>query len=224
MIIQKSAERQKGLTFIELLIVAAIIALLAAIALPNYLEAHTRSKVAAASNNIRVLSNALEVYALDNNHYPMARRVFPTDRLGILADIQLDALRSPVEYVSASSFHDPFSKAREISYFRERNGEPAPRSLNPGKALLYYNYRYLAESWGMPCLERHGAAVVSLGPDQQDSLGAYRPFDPYCFSGMYRSKEAGYHPVNTEYDPTNGTLSQGDIAGFAGTGRMHSYQ
>jgi type II secretion system protein G len=59
----------KGFTLIELLIVVAIIAILAAIAVPNFLEAQTRSKVARVQNDMRNLATALESYRIDNNRY-----------------------------------------------------------------------------------------------------------------------------------------------------------
>jgi len=57
-------------TLIELLIVVAIIAILAAIAVPNFLEAQTRSKVSRAKADMRTLATGLESYAVDNNKYP----------------------------------------------------------------------------------------------------------------------------------------------------------
>jgi prepilin-type N-terminal cleavage/methylation domain-containing protein len=57
-------------TLIELLIVVAIIAILAAIALPNFLEAQTRSKVARVKSDLRTIATALESYATDYNEYP----------------------------------------------------------------------------------------------------------------------------------------------------------
>jgi prepilin-type N-terminal cleavage/methylation domain-containing protein len=56
-----------GFTLIELLIVVAIIAILAAIAVPNFLEAQTRSKVSRVKTDMRSLATAIEAYAVDNN-------------------------------------------------------------------------------------------------------------------------------------------------------------
>jgi prepilin-type N-terminal cleavage/methylation domain-containing protein len=64
------SRRKGGFTLIELLIVVAIIALLAAIAIPNYLEAQLRAKIARSKANQRTASLVLEMYAVDNGDYP----------------------------------------------------------------------------------------------------------------------------------------------------------
>ena len=57
-------------TLIELLIVVAIIGILAAIAVPNFVNAMTRAKVARVQSELKSLSSAIEMYNLDNNNYP----------------------------------------------------------------------------------------------------------------------------------------------------------
>lgn len=61
---------ERAFTLIELLIVVAIIAILAAIAVPNFLEAQARSKVARCKADMRSNATALEAYYVDNNSYP----------------------------------------------------------------------------------------------------------------------------------------------------------
>ena len=59
-----------GFTLIELLIVVAIIAILAAIAIPNFLAAQTRSKVSRAKADMRTAATGMEAYRIDNSNYP----------------------------------------------------------------------------------------------------------------------------------------------------------
>ena len=61
---------QKGFTLIELLIVVAIIGIIAAIAIPNLLNAIDRGKQKRTMADIRSLGTAVESYAVDNNFYP----------------------------------------------------------------------------------------------------------------------------------------------------------
>ena len=62
---------RKGFTLVEIMIVVAIIALLAAIAIPNLLSARMTANTAAAKANIRSLSTACETYSTANNgSYP----------------------------------------------------------------------------------------------------------------------------------------------------------
>jgi len=58
-----------GFTLIELLIVVAIIAILAAIAVPNFLEAQTRAKISRVKADFRTIATANEAYYVDNNAY-----------------------------------------------------------------------------------------------------------------------------------------------------------
>jgi type II secretion system protein G len=90
---------RSGFTLIELLVVVAIISLLAAIAIPNFLMASTRAKVTKAKSDMRVLAEALEMYHADNNMYPQAAAILPRKRL--------EPLTTPIGYLSSLPV-DPF--------------------------------------------------------------------------------------------------------------------
>jgi len=63
---------QKGFTLIELLIVVAIIGIIAAIAIPNLLNAIDRGKQKRTMADLRSVGTAIESYSIDNNVYPIA--------------------------------------------------------------------------------------------------------------------------------------------------------
>src|SRR5712691_939044 len=63
--------KDRRFTLIELLIVVAIIGIIAAIAIPNLLNAIDRSKQKRTMADIRSVGTACEEYSIDNNFYPV---------------------------------------------------------------------------------------------------------------------------------------------------------
>ncbi len=102
---QKSKD---AFTLIELLIVVAIIGILAAIAVPNFINAQIRAKVARSLADLRSIRSAIGMYEVDNNS------VIPDPtQVGVVGG-QSDGLQvwkyltTPVSYISGSAFYDPF--------------------------------------------------------------------------------------------------------------------
>ena len=59
--------RRKGFTLVEIMIVVAIIALLAAIAVPGFLRARKRSQASRIINDLRLIDSAVDQYAIETN-------------------------------------------------------------------------------------------------------------------------------------------------------------
>ncbi len=181
----------KGFTLIELLIVVAIIAILAAIAVPNFLEAQTRSRVARVKADMRTLATGLESYMVDNNMYP------PCPAGGWNYYKGLQWVTTPIAYVT-NVLRDPFNMGfkdgnpgggadpNEVINFEYGAGNLENDPFHTGTR----NHMRIAES--AKCW-----LLVSYGPDINDhtASASHFPFTLYA----------------TPYDPTNGTKSAGDI-------------
>src|SRR5580692_4764575 len=65
--LQKLNKNRGGFTLVEIMIVVAIIALLASIAVPNFLRARKRTQATRCLQDLRVIDNAISQYAIENN-------------------------------------------------------------------------------------------------------------------------------------------------------------
>jgi prepilin-type N-terminal cleavage/methylation domain-containing protein len=65
--LQKLQSRRAGFTLVEIMIVVAIIALLAAIAVPNFLRARKRSQATRVLEDLRLIDAAVDQYAIETN-------------------------------------------------------------------------------------------------------------------------------------------------------------
>ena len=185
--------KRRGFTLIELLIVVAIIAILAAIAVPNFLEAQVRAKVSRAKSDMRSVRVGLEAYAVDSNRYPdpdIAVTIWHTT----LLDIPM--ITTPVAYLT-SIFQEPFPlKEPELVY-----NDAA--LYDHGKYYRYYNTRRWEETY--PPARRGGAEwyMMSNGPDLDNDV--HDQTGEISDAMLINGKNYMY------YDPSNGTKSSGDI-------------
>lgn len=186
-------------TLIELLFVVVVIAVLAAISVPNFLEAQVRSKVSRVRGDMAALSMALRSYYADHGRYPAnspeVRRQLeaPPEQWPsspgskgnpflLQAGYDLSVLTTPVPYQGTSLPIDPFHNVRHAPYVYVNLADLDTTSSPSASAGRLPRY-----------------LLLSYGPDTDSA----RP----SFANPALSR---YIP----YDPTNGTISRGDIVDY----------
>ncbi|MBN1516951.1 prepilin-type N-terminal cleavage/methylation domain-containing protein [Candidatus Sumerlaeota bacterium] len=209
---------RRGFTLIELLIVVLIIAVLAAIAVPNFLEFQTRAKASRAKADMRSLSTALEAYYVENGAFPSANSQGSSK--------WIKALSTPISYISRAELPDPFTEGAAYNY---------------GVTYHYIRYYGCNEYGTINADSNTGEIILSGGSGETGSNGepgSTRIFSYILFChgpDRVRSKASNdktfaaaeniRNPDNfieLIYDPSNGTVSNGEIlrGGGSPTGEM----
>lgn len=179
--------RCHAFTLIELLIVVAIIAVLAAIALPNLLEAQVRARVSRVKSDMRTVATAMEGYAVDNNKYP------PNYDSGIYD------VRPGTEYLTFASLSTPIAyvTSTPTDVFR-------PDAREPSRGLFF---DYVAQD-SVFAQSRYSDSVRAFyrATGTKWTVGSAGPDKTNNEVGFYLDQW-----VTRTYDPTNGTVSSGDV-------------
>lgn len=186
-----------GFTLIELLIVVAIIAILAAIAVPNFLEAQTRSKVSRAKADMRSLATGFESYCVDNNQYPLSLLGAPSSPGLTPSLVRMKLLTSPVAYMTSIP-DDPF--------LHKTVGGASSTWLSDPLRKCYIYSRGDVRVGNPPDLGKRVYTLNSAGPDNNVASDSY-----YTVDEMISFERLNSTVTPARYDPTNGTMSQGDI-------------
>jgi len=189
--------KPSAFTLIELLIVVAIIGILAAIAVPNFLNAQIRAKIARVESDMRSLATAFESYRLDHNDYP---HIFPPNWM----DERYLPLTTPVSYMTAIP-KDPF------------NTRPLDTTSGPkdsSNRLGSYDYWTRLAANGNTKGGNYWGAVTAFPKNRYEwQLRGFGPSTTWIAVLVYppgHPKEGEY----VSYDISNGVKSDGNIVRY----------
>ncbi len=214
--------KSKAFTLIELLIVVAIIAILAAIAVPNFLEAQTRSKVSRTLADMRSMATAAESYYVDYNRYS------PSWAWKI-GEEGMRRWTTPVAYITSV----PSDIFRPESFRYGGQIDPPGGSITSTRtgAVVQDNY-FDPTHFGYMTLAGNTCEVCwladygrfSMRPDAQQAnpaatLGVAEP-GWFPAEDGWQIRSLGPDQVDSfqvPYDPTNGTISNGEITRWGPT-------
>lgn len=156
----------RAFTLIELLIVVAIIGILAAIAVPNFLNARIRAALARCEADMKSLETAIESYRIDHNTY--------------IGSFRLAKLTTPLAYISAIP-EDPFGPILESDYGYDTVLNAYGRPIKK-----FYIYHGPPTFDNTPGMIKHGIkwVLTGLGPDRGwfDSRGSQPSYPRYSAS------------------------------------------
>jgi len=180
--------KNKAFSLIELLVTVGIIGILGAIAIPNFLEAQTRSKVSREKANLHTIATALESYRTDNEVYPYA--ALPELKIANPSKIdRLKQLTTPISYISQipTDIFSPIKPPENVTNYLDKNSYfLSERYKNDRPSIAGVDIKYFTQDnleW----------LIMSFGPSKE------RP-----------NMNDGFND-NDLYDPTNGTISIGLI-------------
>lgn len=235
---------KKGFTLIELLIVVAIIAILAAIAVPNFLEAQVRSKVSRVKSDQRSLATGIEAYFIDNNAYPPAATSSGNSSIGGTTQ-------------NATVLHNPTGVGNINRWIAAQNSPGNTAAIGQLASIWSFAARgttfvsslttpvsYITSMFPDPFMDTKGATfgyfanpagwvLWSPGPDTDQATGTNTGLNltaamtgvgtggssvetlyDLAFAQPSIAWASTANGIALTYDATNGTISRGDVIRF----------
>jgi type II secretion system protein G len=145
--------RQKGFTLIELLIVVAIIGIIAAIAIPNLLNAINRGRQKRTMADIRSIGTALEAYSVDFNYYPKVAAATVTDLVPYLQPTFIKVLPTADGWNQSMVVQLTVQGTSYTIYSKAKGNAGAIAAQGPktdfGDAIVFSNGQFYAWPEGM---------------------------------------------------------------------------
>lgn len=200
--------RSKAFTLIELLIVVAIIGILAAIAVPNFRNALTRSKIAAVQGEFVSLGLAMEMYRADYSVYFWGTHLWP---IALTPQPGSEKMTTPVAYTSFEGMTDrllypAYDEKRMVEYAGEGWVPPFMYGILVGGIYRYrhenHNVDFNTTSYRTPIEEFY--ILHTAGPDRHISIVGLSLHKTNPSTNMAGD---GIIP----YDVSNGLYSEGEI-------------
>ncbi len=207
--------RQHGFTLVELLIVVAVIALLAAIAVPNYLNAQIKAGISKVLADHKALETAIETYRLDHPEQYVPGYVRRSGKQLYNFERHFFPLTTPIDYLQGIP-SDPFPHHSG----RELDKTVDYKQVVPGAHAYGYFRADIAGPGGLYDFGRHKWMVSSAGPDGMLNYFAYYPEDiteGEEFCAVCNIDSPAIFMVAVQYQPSNGLNSSGEIIRWSPT-------
>ena len=113
--LQKLNKKHEGFTLVEIMIVVAIIALLAAIAVPNFLRSRKRSQATRILEDLRMIDGAVDQYAIEANKSPGNTVTWTQIKLYLKSGISLTAFHNEIAEAAAKNVLLPCSMGATLA-------------------------------------------------------------------------------------------------------------